>query len=132
MTNFEKFKDDILRITNEENSVIAVTKTGVKACHHIKCETCKFDSAPECGLARINWLYEEYKVKPAISSKTYYFLKSLPEGVRIKRSDGMLYMQVGDKIVDTSYYGNQFIPAFPIEQNKWFEVSDLLTWEVVE
>lgn len=130
MTNFEKYRDEILRITNELDQTVAVTENGPVACSDTTCQECKLLADTWCGETRINWLYEEYKVKPAISSKAYCFLKSLPEGVRIKRSDGMLYMQVGDKIVDTPYYGNQFIPAFPIEENKWFEVSDLLTWEV--
>lgn len=59
MTNFEKYKDEILKIT-ESNSNLAKKDGVVVACVDLDCKDCDFDGIDECRKNRFNWLYEEH------------------------------------------------------------------------
>ena len=58
MTNFEKYKDEILKIT-ESNSNLAKKDGVVVACAHLPCKDCDFDGMDECGKNQFKWLYED-------------------------------------------------------------------------
>ena len=58
MTNFEKYKDEILKIT-ESNSNLAKKDGVVVACAHLTCKDCDFDGMDECGKNQFKWLYED-------------------------------------------------------------------------
>lgn len=68
MTNFEMYREDILRINADGN--VAVSKAGNKPvpCKELLCNVCKFNTK-KSGCTQpneiINWLYEEYQ-KPAL------------------------------------------------------------------
>ena len=58
MTNFEKYKDEILRIATESHSNPAKKDGVVVACIGLDCKECDFGGAGNCGEDRLNWLYE--------------------------------------------------------------------------
>lgn len=61
MTNFEKYKDEILKITNKELN-FAITKKGeVKECAESKCpsECIFYTGESPCMSKKIKWLYKE-------------------------------------------------------------------------
>ena len=59
MTNFEKYKDEILRIATESNSNPAKKDGVVVACEGLVCTKCDFDGAGKCRENRFKWLYED-------------------------------------------------------------------------
>lgn len=65
MTNFEKYKNEILRITTESNSNLAKKDGVVVACVDLDCKECDFlDGVVSCGESRFNWLYEDDEEEP--------------------------------------------------------------------
>lgn len=59
MTNFEKYKDEILRIATESNSNPAKKDGVVVACEGLACTKCDFDGVGKCRENRFKWLYED-------------------------------------------------------------------------
>lgn len=59
MTNFEKYKDEILRIATESNSDPAKKDGVVVACEGLACTKCDFDGVGKCRENRFKWLYED-------------------------------------------------------------------------
>ena len=136
MTNFEQYKERILKIVDTVDIRIAVCNGVLHPCEDVRCDDCDFyHSGGSCDKKFIKWLcqeYQEYPEKPKLTVRAYHFLKSLPDNVRIKNSGGRLYMDVGEFIVNTNYYDNGFIPLFPLEPDLWYEVSEILKWAVEE
>lgn len=137
MTNFEKHKEQLLEIANVMDTGIAVRNGELYPCEKLRCEDCDFygDGSGSCEARLVRWLYEEYQEKPKLSERAYHFLRSLPNNVRIRISDGRLYMKrlyMKDKesIVDVYYNNNEFIPFLPLKPDLWYEVSEILKWEV--
>lgn len=66
MTNFEKYKDDLIKV---EGDFAFDKNTGkVTRCDsHIDCEDCLFISKGCFGSGKIKWLYSEYK-EPILSN----------------------------------------------------------------
>lgn len=134
MTNFEKYKKEVLDIAMRGATPIAVCKGRPRSCEELTCGDCElYEVNVNCESKFLWWLCEEYQEKPKLSERAYHFLKSLPNNARIKRSGGLLYMNVVESIVSTyyDYYDdNGFIPLLPIEPELWYEVSEILKWEV--
>lgn len=132
MTNFEKYKEGLLEIANVMDTGIAVRNGELYPCENFRCEDCDFYGDGSCCEASlIRWLYEEYQEKPKLSERAYHFLKSLPEGAKIEHSEGRLYMNIGHNIVNTSRC-SEFVPEIPLQPDVWYEVSEILKWEVEE
>ena len=70
MTNFERYRDEILEII-KSGSCIALDMHGNKvfACKNSFCEDCKFQDESDCTQSFIKWLYEEYQ-EPVIDWST--------------------------------------------------------------
>lgn len=64
MTNFEKYKDEILRIATESHSNPAKKDGVVVACIGLDCKECDFGGVGNCGEDRLNWLYEDDGEEP--------------------------------------------------------------------
>lgn len=58
MTNFEKYKDEILRIATESNEAPAMEDGMLTACRGLSCEECDFNE-DNCVTSFFNWLYED-------------------------------------------------------------------------
>lgn len=63
MTNFEKYKDEILKITAMGNSTIAVKDGMLVTCKNLLCRECDFKDG-DCIWNRFNWLYEDDGEEP--------------------------------------------------------------------
>ena len=60
MTNFEKYKDDILGLP--ENTIVALADGKIVDCNKLVCKDCDLDSDKvNCNYAFVRWLYEEAK-----------------------------------------------------------------------
>lgn len=61
MTNFEKYKDEIMKIATESNSNPARSDGIVIACEGLACSVCDFNGAGigKCRENCFNWLYED-------------------------------------------------------------------------
>lgn len=130
MTNFEKHKERLLKIVDSMDEGIAVCNGVPYSCEDAQCDDCDFYcGGGSCEAKFIRWLYQEYEEIPKLSERAYHFLKSLPEGAKIEHSEGRLYMHIGHNIVNTSRC-SEFVPEIPLQQDVWYEVSEILKWEV--
>lgn len=59
MTNFEKYKDEILRIVTENHSSLAKKDGTVVSCMEVSCKECDFGAVGICGENRFKWFYED-------------------------------------------------------------------------
>ena len=135
MTNFEKYKDFFEKWSEKDQ--IAILNNKPRKCFDadVNCNNCDLrKSKTSCSTALVKWLYEEYKEEPFLSKRGYHFLKSLPSDARIKIShDDKVIMETGGIICKIFYRGNFFIPPLLfLEREKWYEVSKLLKWKVVD
>lgn len=64
MTNFEKYKEDILRIATESHSSPAMKDGVFVACIELNCKECDFGDVGNCGVNRFNWLCEDDGEEP--------------------------------------------------------------------
>lgn len=64
MTNFEKYKDEILKIVTENHSSLAKKDGAVVSCMEVSCKECDFDAVGICGENRLRWLYEDDGEEP--------------------------------------------------------------------
>lgn len=74
MLNFEKYKDEILKIV-EENGDFAVDKKTNKICrcNGMSCVNCKFDNK-YCNIIKLKWLYKE---QVQLTHDEYVILKNV-------------------------------------------------------
>ena len=136
MTNFEKHRERMLEIANTTDTRIAVCNGILYPCEDVICENCDFyhgHGGGSCDRKFILWLCQEYQEKPKITERFYHFLKSLPKSARIKYSRGFLYINVVDKTNSIYCADSVFLPKLPsLEEAAWYEVSEMLEWEVEE
>lgn len=60
MTNFEKYKDEILAIINKEEN-IAMANGILQECRDLNCNDCDFGkSSGDCDCNMMRWLYKEF------------------------------------------------------------------------
>ncbi len=64
MTNFEKYKDEILRITTENHSSPAMKDGAIVSCMEVSCKECDFGAVGICGENRFKWFYEDDGEEP--------------------------------------------------------------------
>ena len=64
MTNFEKYKRDILRIAAESDSSLAMKDGAVVACGDLDCKECDFNNGGNCRKNQFNWLCEDDGEEP--------------------------------------------------------------------
>ena len=76
MTNFEKYKEDILRIATENNSSPAMKDGAVVACIGLNCKECDFNDAGKCKENFFNWLYEDDGEEPDCCNGCKYECKA--------------------------------------------------------
>ena len=58
MTNFEKYKNEILRIATEDGGTPAKKDGIIVNCGHLDCEECDFNIG-NCRKNQFSWLYED-------------------------------------------------------------------------
>lgn len=137
MTNFEKYKERLLKIVDSMDEGIAVCNGVPYSCEDAPCDDCDFycGGSGSCEARFIRWLYQEYEEKPKLTEGQYHFLKALSNGARIKIRDGAFIIAVGVNGQDSLYMKersmNHYFSGVPdLKPNVWYEVSKILKWEV--
>ena len=137
MTNFEKYKERMLKIVDSMDEGIAVSNGVPYLCEDTPCDDCDFycDSG-SCEARFIRWLYQEYEEKPKLTEGQYHFLKALSNRTRIKICDGAVIIQVVGVIGQDNLYMsersmNHYFSGVPdLKPNVWYEVSEIMKWGV--
>lgn len=119
-TNFEHYKDEILKITNFSSCGLAMLKSDrtLTPCDTIKCEDCMFDCVRtnshqmlfNCKYRILEWASAPYV--PFITKLEYDFLKNYISGYKyIYRKNSYIYLAK--------------LPLGSTDGNVIFELSDL-------
>lgn len=130
MTNFEKWKDEILKITHDDYEV--AVKDGVpKPCVGI-CDQCEFERESPCVAKFVDWLLAEYQEPvPKLTKREREFLECFeyPTFKEIYRKSYGLY--IGNFVKgDGVSISNDMFPF--IKQGETWAFADLLKLEVEE
>ena len=130
MTNFEKWKDEILKITHDDYEV--AVKDGVpKPCVGI-CNQCEFEEGSPCIATFVDWLLAEYKEPaPKLTRREREFLECFthPAYKEIFRNDYGLYVTACEPGNGLSI-SNDMFPFIKLDE-VW-TLEDLLKLEVEE
>ena len=116
MTNFEKYKDDLIKIEGrfafDENTrkIVKCDPTGnVKRC---LCEDCLFNSGNCFESDKIQWLYKEYE-PPVLSDDELDLIKAISKATKkeykyLARQDGKIYLFTDKPFVYCGAFGNSY------------------------
>ena len=130
MTNFEKWKDEILKIKHEDYEV--AVKDGVpKPCVGI-CNQCEFEGERPCIANFVDWLLAEYQEPaPKLTRREREFLECFkhPAYKEIFRNDYGLYVTTCEPGNGLSI-SNDMFPF--INSGEVWTLEDLLKLEVEE
>lgn len=141
MTNLEKYKDEILKILEEDN--FAVVNNKPCYCDKTECEDCyMFDNETPCGRMRFIWGFQEYSELPKLTDREHAFCKAVQTGCIARENDGTLcyfrrrpekceygwdYSDEGNDYVGMNLFKLDF--SFITEEKLW-SIEELLNLEV--
>ena len=128
MTNFEKWKDEILKITHDGYEV-AVKDGAPKPCVGI-CDQCEFERESPCRAKFVEWLLSEYeKPAPKLTRREREFLECFthPAYKEIFRNNYGLYVTACEPGNGLSI-SNDMFPFIKLDE-VW-TLEDLLKLEV--
>ena len=139
MTNFEKFKDEIIDLLKNKQ-FFSVVEGQPKRCMDTDCDTCLFHGLA-CGSERILWLYGEYHEPIKLTAKEKAFLSIVETGWIARDQGGDLYWYLNKpkrQLIDFEACDSKgfFISSYLNLFNyvKWkdepYSVEEMLTWEV--
>lgn len=140
MTNFEKYKDEIL-ILAKNNWGFAFRMNKITACKLSGCENCIFTGS--CITNRIKWLYEEYQEPaPKLTKAEKGFCEILDDGYIARDKSGNLYIYDNSPSQRKNDWGinhgyctklcSNFFPFITWESGKVWGINELLALEVEE
>lgn len=140
MTNFEKYKDEILLLA-KNNRGFAFHMNKITDCKLSGCKNCIFTGT--CIANRIKWLYEEYQEPaPKLTKTEKGFCEIIKDGYIARDKNGDLYLYNNPPYVtETDWradYGHctrlctKFFPFITWESNRNWSIEDLLKLEVEE
>lgn len=139
MTNFEKYKDEIL-ILAKNNRGFAFRMNKITACKLTGCENCIFTGS--CIANRIKWLYEEYQEPtPKLTKAEKGFCEIIKDGYIARDKNGDLYLYNNPPYVTETDWREcghctrlctKFFPFITWESGKAWSIEDLLKLEVVD
>lgn len=144
MTNFEKYKDEIIKIFYEKGVPIAQEKnTGrLISCGDISCGCCQFLHG-NCVVNMFKWMLEEYQEPaPKLTKAEKGFCEVTKDGYIARDKNGDLYLYNNPPYVTetdwranyghcTKLYSN-FFPFITWESSKAWSMEELLKLEVEE
>ncbi len=139
MTNFERYKDEILNIA--KIGLVKITKSGEITTCSGKCNDCILypEEVKECRNELIEWLYAE--VKPNLTAKERAFCEIVNEGYIARDKDGELYIYANEppkrkeqwcSDVDFIPLNNEYFSFIIWEDEKPWSIEELLKLEVEE
>jgi hypothetical protein len=113
MTNFEKYKDELMKIKGS----FAVDKNTKKIVEcdftdSIECEDCIFNSTCCFESDKIKWLYKEYE-PPVLSGGELELIKAISKATNkdykyLARQDGKIYLFTNKPFVHRGAFGNSY------------------------
>lgn len=138
MTNFEKYKDEILLLA-KNNMGFAFHMNKITDCKLSGCKNCIFTDS--CIANRIKWLYEEYQEPaPKLTAEEYAFCKIATNGYIARHERGNLYIYSGKPVQNISGWGalnwtelnRDYFQFITWESGKAWGINELLALEVEE
>ena len=138
MTNFEKYKDEILPLA-KNNRAFAFHINKITDCKLSGCKNCIFTGT--CIANRIKWLYEEYQEPaPKLTAEEYAFCKIATNGYIARNERGSLYIYSGKPVQNISGWralnwkelNRDYFQFITWESGKAWGINELLELEVEE
>ena len=138
-TNFEHYKDEILKITNFSSSDFALNKKDrtLASCEATECEDCLFDCIRtnphqmifNCRYRALEWASAPYV--PLITKLEHDFLKNYTSGYKyIYRKDNNLYLAMLPPETDNNIIfgiSGLNVNFSNIKENECYAINDLIT-----
>lgn len=123
MTNFEKYKDDLIKIEGafafdkEQQKIVGCRDSadGIEEC--IDCKDCLFNNTQYCFESdKIKWLYKEYE-PPVLSDDELELIKAIGKATKkeykyLARQEGKIYLFTNKPFVHRSSFGNSYISNY--------------------
>lgn len=142
MTNFEKYKDEILGISRTQAIAINKRRNAPEKCSYSVCSECLLHEGTYCNQKAIfQWLYSEYQEPtPKLTKKERIFCEIVRHGYIARDKDKRLYLYgCQPSLRSSEWAGERWIDldrnSFPFitwESNKDWSIEDLLKLEVEE
>ena len=143
MMNFEKYKDEILKIVNTGDN-IAKKDGKITGCKKIPCPLCEFSferNGEICSINTIKWLFAE--ATPTLTKRERGFCEMVGEGYIARDEDGILFhSQINKPHRETGIWGlgsgnyvvlrNSDFKFIAWDDEEPWAVEDLLKMEVEE
>lgn len=144
MTNFEKYKDEILEISRTQAIAINKRRNAPEKCSYSVCSECLLHEGTYCNQRAIfQWLYSEYQEPaPKLTKAEKGFCEILDDGYIARDKNGELYLYNNPPhVTETDWradYGHcmrlctKFFPFITWESGKVWGINELLALEVEE
>lgn len=138
MTNFEKYKDEILALTGQGKK-FSIRNNKICSCDSTLCSGCRFGNYKEsCEICRIEWLCKE--AKPTLTPEERGFCKAVARGyiARDKSDRICFYAKAPNKEKDIWYTNireiieidNTYFPFITWKDSEPWSIGKLLGLKV--
>lgn len=145
MTNFEFYKDKILKLVKKDESIALKGNDLVECRETGNCYACRFyESGKSCENKKIEWLYEEYTPPKKLTKRERAYCEAVEKGWLARDRNGELYLHKEkphkrsddwNYDVEWSNLNPSFYPSFDFlkwEDDEPYAVEEMLKWEVEE
>lgn len=111
MLNAEKYKDEILKVKDNEGSFSLTKYNEIRKCCDGSCSDCIFFSG-NCYKEILRWLLSEYKEPVELTEDEYYFCKLMKKGYLVRDSIGELQYffvkpeRISNERISNGWWGN--------------------------
>lgn len=141
MTNFEKYKDEILPLA-KNNRGFAFHMNKITDCKLSGCKNCIFTGT--CIANRIKWLYEEYQEPAPKLTKDEAIFCNIVDGFIARDKDGSLALYSSEPYLENEYWfdsdteasgttiKSDLFPFITYKSEKYWSIEELLRLEVEE
>lgn len=145
MTNFEKYKEEIMDILGD-GSDVGIEDNKLKSCSYISCNRCGFHATQEnkwCQYNFFKWGMQEYVEPKRLTKEEHYFCVVVKSGYIARDKEGLYYFNTdvewiehfGWDFIDDGEFINidECIPHLKFDaigMNEKFKIEELLQMEV--
>jgi hypothetical protein len=140
MTNFEKYKDEILGISRTQAIAISKRRNAPEKCSNSVCSECLLHEGTYCNQKAIfQWLYSEYQEPaPKLTAEEYAFCKIATNGYIARNERGSLHIYSEKPVQNISGWralnwkelNRDYFQFITWESGKAWSINDLLKLEV--
>lgn len=142
MTNFEKYKDEILGISRTQAIAISKRRNAPEKCSDSVCSECLLHEGTCCNQRAIfQWLYSEYQEPaPKLTAEEYAFCKIATNGYIARNERGSLYIYSEKPVQNISGWralnwkelNRDYFQFITWESGKAWGINELLELEVCD